>query len=440
MFKFNDTNILTGYIKEMLASFNLPKYRIYTKENRDYYNKNGRELNIIKSSNIDKANSDNYIKIPTQHPRFISYIKDGEIQQYVDIKGESVWKTVGKSYLYNCFVPNETRNFQIKNNIYDYYTHEYLGDYLRFFRDYHDLDLMPLYNCFSNRVCNNIELKFNVNGRDISISGNNSGYKIYMLPIKLFKDYTIAIDCSDGVELFCGVYNKYLNTSNRFVMLPAITYKKTSSTFNKPILYTALIDKLPQILENDDILELAQNEADLKLFIKLPINNDSSITILEGNYIGWNDNVNGKKNKYVVNMENIEKQEQDLVPITKLQLLNMNTKESYPFADRLIEYILGNVITPLDENVDNVKRIQKVMHDTDSSVKIDGIWTDTMRKQLYAYMNSDNVLNSSKKERNHDILGYVDKDVESTFKSANNTLLDVDLYTNENNKVIQEVR
>ena len=36
MFKFNDTNILTGYIKEMLASFNLPSYkaREFEKKNR----------------------------------------------------------------------------------------------------------------------------------------------------------------------------------------------------------------------------------------------------------------------------------------------------------------------------------------------------------------------------------------------------------------------
>ena len=32
MFKFNDTNILTGYIKEMLASFNLPCYKVYTRQ------------------------------------------------------------------------------------------------------------------------------------------------------------------------------------------------------------------------------------------------------------------------------------------------------------------------------------------------------------------------------------------------------------------------
>ena len=39
MFKFNDTNILTGYIKEMLASFNLPCYKVYTRQQREHFEK-----------------------------------------------------------------------------------------------------------------------------------------------------------------------------------------------------------------------------------------------------------------------------------------------------------------------------------------------------------------------------------------------------------------
>lgn len=37
MKKFNDTGIFTGYLKQMLHDFNLPKYRVYTAENKAYH-------------------------------------------------------------------------------------------------------------------------------------------------------------------------------------------------------------------------------------------------------------------------------------------------------------------------------------------------------------------------------------------------------------------
>ena len=78
MFKFNDTNILTGYIKEMLASFNLPCYKVYTRQQREHFEKTGEELNVIASQEASQAPD----KAPEKHPCFISYIKEGAVQQY----------------------------------------------------------------------------------------------------------------------------------------------------------------------------------------------------------------------------------------------------------------------------------------------------------------------------------------------------------------------
>ena len=498
MFKFNDTNILTGYIKEMLASFNLPCYKVYTRQQREHFEETGEELNVIASQEASKASD----TAPEKHPCFVSYIKDGSVQQYVKNKeGNSyTWKVIADPYLYNIFVPNETKNYVIKNNIYDYYTHEYLGEYLRFIRDFHNVDLMPLYNCFSDHICNNIELtwdiitdiiessvttgdttsgattasseaaegateagttttKKTVIKKSITFSGSDAEYKIYMLPVKLFQKYTIAIDCQQEYELCCGIYGKYLDTREIFKSIPEKTYKKVIGQFSKPILYD-LVELLPSKLTtgSDDekkqwekiIAWIAKNEGDLKLFIKLPASNNSSITVLEGDYRSWNDSqgvgLNKTQNKTVLNFDASDEclSNSNLKLITPLQLLKFNTGKSYPFADRLVEYLLGNAITPLDEIADNIKRVQTIALKNGQVNKADGIWTDKLQKILYSFMNSEELTKSNKKETNHDILGYVDKDVENAYyakmKNDVETLLQVDLYKNELNTIVEEAR
>jgi len=121
---------------------------------------------------------------------------------------------------------------------------------------------------------------------------------------------------------------------------------------------------------------LSQYEEDLKLFIKIPQNNESSITILEGDYAGYNDRLltnNGKilQNRTITNFEvnqsNDSLESRFFEPITNLQLLQLNTGISYPFADRLMEYLTGNVIDKLDTIPDNIIRTQKILHNNNPS-------------------------------------------------------------------------
>ena len=234
---------------------------------------------------------------------------------------------------------------------------------------------MPLYNCFSNRLCDSLKLNISLNSqRVIKFDTNDTGYKIYMLPVKLFKEYTIAIDSEAGIELCCGLYGSYQDERHKFENIPALTYKRIPGcNFSQPVVYDALA-KL-SIINNEEatpvdratLIELAQNECDLKLFIKVPQSNTSTIVILEGDYHDWNDftaDEDGRmtSNKTVLNFENLPEELPTSIQLkTPLQLLRFNTKSQHPFADRLIEYLIGQSITSEDEISENVKRVQKTV-------------------------------------------------------------------------------
>ena len=81
MFKFNSEHILTGYIKQLLASFNLPKYRVYTRKNAEYF-KNHKEEHFIVESKLPEKDSTNF----PEHLRIVPYIRNGEIQICTDSK------------------------------------------------------------------------------------------------------------------------------------------------------------------------------------------------------------------------------------------------------------------------------------------------------------------------------------------------------------------
>ena len=543
MIKFNDTNIIVGYIKQLLHSFNLPKYKVYTKEQEKFHenylnsyknnlvlqdeikaleeeiselkrinstlspendaeqiktnNKQIEELenninetkkliiepekNILVSSyrqqalDYDTYKIDETNKYP-RHMRYIPYIKDNKIQIYAptayiekteldnssDIYtkiaySNNDWKPYhgafekpheklhGKeerfmpvSYVYNLKIKNGTKNLVINNNIYDSYTHEYLGDFLRFHRDYSNINLMPLYNCFSNRTCPNLDITFDVTPDYKAIfKTRDTDYKIYMIPIKFFQKYTIAIDCNEAVEVFCGLYGQYQYNEAYNSIIKDTYYCFNTLSFNNPQLFDPT-EKLLPYLDPNHALELAQHEEDLKLFIKVPSQNKSAIVILEGDYRDSQmPNMTSSSqitfNKTVLNFdENIN----DIKLITPLQLLYLNTGESYPFADRLIEYLVGNAITSLDTLGDNIKRVKTTVvrqAGKDSGIIADYLWDDKLRLYLYNYIMK---LSEETGKMPHDILGYVDRFTETNYAYVEKTITDA---TNKKKKITKSI-
>lgn len=515
MFKFDNTHIFTGYLKQLLSSVNLPTCRIYTKEYADYFKQHGKEdPRVIESFDTITYTRQGTTASKQRIATSINYLKANELYQYLWEYSQNsaelghrktTWRRASSAF-YSCDknIPGLTKILSSSGGQYDTVTHEHLGDYLRFMRDYYGINLMSLYNCFNNKICNNIYYKhskkltntaFNANEPETAANvkyldsysvfdSQDSNYRIYAFPVKLFSDYTIAIDCSQGLELFCGLYTTTLETTSKGIDLISKTYKKINKAiFNQPFLYnalnvefwnfaddTALVDvakstnQYPRFVTGANITrwDIANREQDLKLFIKVPTSCRSSIVVLEGDFRGFNDTryapvkrvkQNGDKtieqtsleyqqNHSVINFGDAEDRQNGLdinkspfKPISKIQLLAFNTGESYPFADRLVEYLSNSAITPIDEIADNIKRTQKVMSQNQHYFKIDGLWENKMQKILYDYMVTSGPikvenkkledkrvgyhprLGHSSKSTLYDVLGYVDRDAEKWYAS-----------------------
>lgn len=525
MFKFDNTHIFTGYLKQLLSSVNLPMCKVYTKEFADYFCQHGKEdPRVIESfDNIEYIYDQKTSSSKKRVAACVNYLKGNELCNYFweydqnkpGLNHNNTFWKGASSIFYNSdkYIPGLTKTLNSPGCLYDTATHEHLGDYLRFMRDYYNINLMSLYNCFNNKICNNIYYRhkvkntnpdFNIYAEETSANlaykdsyrifdARDSKYHIYAFPVKLFSDYTVAIDCSYEIEMFCGFYKTTLDTSSKSIDLINKTYKKVNRTFFKqPFLYDKLNVKYwnfdqdtantegasyPHLVNNKVITrwDIINREQDLKLFIKIPSSCRSSVVVLEGDFRGFNDfkylptryKSDGsiynpdiddpsstdrlkdktiweyQQNHTVLNFgDGVDINENKFTPIGKLQLLAFNTGESYPFADRLIEYLSGSAITPIDEITDNIKRAQKVMSQNHYYFKIDGLWEDKMQQIIYDYMiNSGPIevkdgvlvdrhhglhprLGHTSKSTLYDVLGYVDKEAEKWYAS----------WTKENDK------
>ena len=383
-YRFNETNNMTGFIKEYLKTFNLPIYPVYRKDKPIY---NGR-----------------------------LYIKENSIAI-----GEN-----GKLKHLNRFIFNEkqvnlTTNLVINSSIYDSYTHNYLGNYLRFLRDYKQLDLMSLYNCFSFESPAELYSVFSINGAQFTLDTYDKNFKYYIVPIKFDEKYTIAIDSPTSYEIAEMIYTGS-SISNKSKELITKTYKKIAgSVFNKPILYAPKFDAS----------EYWTQEKNLKLILKIPSKVTSSIVILEGDYISNYDIFQGMVTDIKYNEENYNFD----IGISKSSLLAINDKNTYPFADRLVEYLLHNVVTNIEKIKENIGKYQTCIYSGSKFVGLYDIWDDNIRRKTFYNTQkkinkkvTGNIINiendhlvKSRSENlklsdiKFDLLGYCDKDIETSF-------------------------
>lgn len=446
MIKLNDSNIAVGQIKQILHTFNLPQCQIgslYPKANNTFITKNhimrwDENLNLIQCS------------------------------KYV----------YGQEYI------NLTSKLPIRNMVYDIETHRYLGKYLRFIRDYNGVDLMSMYNCFDGEL-SAYSLSFNLdmgeNKKEISFKNGDDGYVVYKVPISV-SPFTLKINNSRSAELCIYVDSSETSSSKLVEDVAKHTYKKINTS--------NIINYLPFETIKDDILGsfITSNIKNLYMLIKIPHKIDTSIVVLEGKYLGNIRHAEKRKyfsykptiilkfeeadtslyasieksieearkdNAYVINVNDdvnknlwtadIHAKDGELLlarPADKVttgpllysgysitsQLLSLeNANKGYLLADRLLEYLVGNVISPLSEYYD-IKRVQKSLdlirisnHNySDELTKIKslnknrhlGIWeeSDFDDLRMIAYK-SGSLLN-------YDVLGYLDSDLELAIKGV----------------------
>ena len=241
MVEFNKVSTESYFIKNLLYSTFLPLLR--TVRENDYII---RDRLYIYKCNIIRCKSSGYIPAKNVNmnvdefpPSLLRKSDDEKVvkgQIYYIMNNNRIQKIVGSSNDMRCprvegwYEQNIAtyenlgeyyfgerndkfcRNFLSSSEGYDYKTHEKLGHYLRSLRDMYGLNLMPLYNCFSNQVLRNIHIE---NDR-VAKTATDFNIKVYKVPIRFNTDYTICME-NVGMTTFAPAFIHHgtlMNLSN----------------------------------------------------------------------------------------------------------------------------------------------------------------------------------------------------------------------------------
>lgn len=379
--RFYEDNIQSRFIKALL--YNTPIPTLQSIVSGDY---------IIKDSQY----------IYKRH--IIRCIKSG-------IVGQEGKYEILDSYTMGNYVPKYTYKYLSSSNFYDSKTHEMLGNYLRLYRDQTNIDLLPFYNCFSNNYTSGIRVR---DGEVINTK--STAYKCALIPILLNRKYTIAFDCVSNVW-FAPVFlhhDYFVNFSvgdqnydlTRMITAPSYSsvIAQTSMSFTQPYVYSLNLDSIPE----DELKLFKQYEDYLYLLIQMPMNNSSSITVLEGDYTS----LRTKKQYNPEYVEELSDAELNHILLSNLVLLQFNDQSQLPYSPRLFEYLLQNVITEEDVFWKDVANIQDYLNFPVTFKKMKGVWDKTIRSKLYQLSTSNSEC------RKVDLNGYVDKEVERMYDES----------------------
>lgn len=186
--------------------------------------------------------------------------------------------------------------------------------------------------------------------------------------------------------------------------------------FDKPVKYA--------VTNTDTTLQGYENN--LYLLIQLSATNDSSIVVLEGDYI----NHRCKKIFDIGSLRKLSDKQLNHSLLNNLSLLLLNTNETYAFSNRLIEYLLQNTITSQDMIGTDIGTIQTASKFNLFNDYVKNVWSTQLRYYLFYHYLEDS---GARRLNKVDINGFVDKDIENyvNTKMIPKVLVDFNLGENE---------
>jgi len=284
--------------------------------------------------------------------------------------------------------------------------------------------------------------------------GSLPEYKVIAIPIRFDTTYTVAVEAHNVVSIRGIIYNNNGMVEDTHPVIPTANQGKvyysdylnyTCATlpfakFAEPFTYR--IDLASENVELDTVTKqsLYMRQKDLYLVLQVPSDSSSSIVVLEGDYTRnrHTEITQGSVvfDRNIITGETIDSRElnqlydTDTIPEDRccvkhsdnLSLLYYNTGVSYAFSDRLIEYLLLNVVTPLETLSTNISRVQQSLRHIYPSYNAKllskqarlGVWDDSISKYVRSYIFD----HRDKMDCPFDQDGHINKDVEGLL-SAN---------------------
>ena len=344
-------------------------------------------------------------------------------------------------YTFGDYIQNATERFISNTSYYDEATHRAFGKYLRVLRDVKHINLMNMYNCFSYQLISNINLHSN------KIEQSSTEDKVFAIPIKFNREYTLLIDClnikiapiflydkgacAQGSELYIAnnLISPYFNVTcvntpkykfcfsldslkNKTIKeVTAEEYKSwTGSKYietDSPVKYM-IVEEHEQPLNDDARTLLYKNEKYLYLAIQIPKGNTSRIVCIENHH---------ECNDYVYDVSTVDNVPQEILMNTlqsKNELCKSTLdKTTYAYSTQIIPYLLHHVVTNNEWISENIMHIQELLNHDDQYIFEDTVWSNKLQYLLYrAAMNAPELYDK------HDCIGFLDKDLEHYLHSA----------------------